>query len=219
MITRREGYIRSAGKEAPALAATEEFFKQAIGVDLIRIIDAETNYLHGDFSTAAGVTIECKGQPIDPGRFKQNFIEVCEYTETAKHADGFANLAILLNMSEDALSRVRIKLRGRGTPTPFGRPECLSVSITSIGGSAFTVYINVNGGHIYVYRSDELIDQIRTAVPHGMGRGVGRSNEDTLSVFTPNADWRWLRDSNRWIWNGTASESLAVQFIRSRLMP
>jgi len=218
MVTRRTGYRLSVGKEEPALAAAEEFFERVVGVRVEHITDAQENYEFGDFRAPSGVTIECKGQPIDPAKYKQNFVEIFEVTENERHRSGLTEVAGLLGLDSAQVERIPVRIKGRGVPTPLGRPDFVSVSIRSMTTSGWTIYVNVKGGHIYLYGRNELMDHLRSAVPAGLARGAGMSNEDTFAIFIPLADRRWNRDlDGSWKWTGNGSESRAVDSVRSSL--
>lgn len=150
------------------------------GVGVERITDAQENYERGDFLAPSGATIECKGQPIDPARYKQNFVEIFEVTENERHRDGFTTVAELLGIDLVRAERIPVRIKGRGVPTPLGRPDFISVSIRSMAASGWTIYVNHVGGHVYLYSSDEIMEHLRSTAPLGLARGAGRSNEDTF---------------------------------------
>lgn len=195
-----------------------DFFRTIVGVPLEEITTEDENYERGDLRSEADVTMECKGQEIDPLRYPQNFIEVFEETHNPRHAGGFEEVARLLGMSPDDLSRVRVRPRGR-PQVALGRPRFISVSIHSIGNSALTTYVNyVDGGKwVYVYDRAELLRHVKQAAPRGFGRGVGKSNEDTFSVFAPVADKRWQRVNGEWRWAGAGAFDAAITHLRAVL--
>jgi hypothetical protein len=217
-ISRNEGYRRSRGKEEPGLAVVESFFVDRVGIVLQRITDADENYRFGDLRCPGGQSIECKRQPIDPVRYRKNFVEVCEETESARHADGFRDLARLLDVDEEWLASVPVTM-GRARQL-FGRPW-LSVSVTSMAGSALTVYVNPGppAAHIYVYESPALLDSIRRSMRlEGMVRGAGMSNEDTFAVFLPLPSARWTASRDElWQYTGDGTEGAALAMIRRGL--
>ncbi len=217
MITRSQGYGLSAGKEEPALAAAQDFFERVIGVRVERITGAQENYERGDFLAPSGVSIECKGQPIDPARYKQNFVEIFEVTENERHRDGLTTVAQLLGIDLSRAERIPVRIKGRGVPTPLGRPDFISVSIRSMAASGWTIYVNHVGGHVYLYSSDEIMEHLRSTAPLGLARGAGRSNEDTFAVFIPLAKRRWLRSDGAWCWAGEGEQVDAVQSVSKSL--
>jgi hypothetical protein len=219
--TRREGYQLSVGKESIALEVAALFFAGALGIPLEVITDEADNYALGDFRTASGATIECKGQPIDPVKYPLNFVEVFEITHNERHRGGLDAVAVLLGMSVDELSRVPVWMPKQKRGAVVGRPDYVSVSIGSFAASKATVYANylMGGKHIYVYESDELMGHIKRAVPKGMRRGAGVSNDDTFSVQVPLADRRWSRGSdNAWEWRGVGSGADAIGHLRQLLL-
>lgn len=223
MISRAEGYRRSKGKEEPALRCVEDFFA-ALGVPLVRIDEELENRRLGDLKSAAGRTIECKGQPIDPIRYPRNFVEVFEVTNSQKHGQGFPRLAALLGMSQEQLAQVRVDDK-RWSAWPkhevLGAPPSVSVSIQSIASSELTVYINAaNGGvHLYVYDSGDLMELIREAVrAEGLKRGMGKSNVDTFAVLVRLPPFRWSRENGAWSYGGDGEELDAVANLRARLV-
>ncbi len=207
MITRREGYRRGAGKEQLALDALKDFALQK-KIQLEEIVDAGDNYRRGDFEVANGASIECKGQPIDPKRYRQNFVEVCEITQNPLHLKGFDDLAFCLGLSDYALESVPVWNKTTGDKGIFGRPACISVSLTPMLGSVLTAYVNpASGGrHLYLYRKEEILDHVKKAVRSGVVRGAGMSNEDTIAVFIPLPVWRWERYSDSWTYSGAGKE-------------
>lgn len=206
MVTRNEGYGRGAGKEELALAALRGFLKEKIGHRGEEITGYEDNYRLGDLSFPTGVTVECKGQPVDPARYPQNFVEVFEVTANDLHLGGLARAAELLGMPVDDLVRTRV--RARGAAGVVGNQQRVSVSISSIAAAGFTAYVNyLDGGrHIYVYERDELMGHIRTAARQGFVRGAGNSNEDTFAVFVPLSRMRWSRNGTDWRATGDEPE-------------
>jgi hypothetical protein len=220
MVTRSEGYRRSAGKEGIALEVAGLFFGKVVGTRLETIADKDENYMLGDFRAPSGATIECKSQPIDPIKYPLNFVEVFETTHNDEHSGGFATVADLLEMSEDELAAVPVWMPKQRRSVRLGRPERVSVSICSIAGSAATIYVNplMGGRHVYVYRRDELITAVKKAVGQGLVRGAGNSNEDTFAVKVPLAGWRWSRgDDFVWHWQGVGVETDAVESLREQL--
>lgn len=197
-ISRAQGYALAAGKEDRALAAAEEFLAQALDLasaDLNRIDGADDNWRLGDLRLPNGTTIEVKGQPINPGKYRRNFVEIAEITNTPRHADGFTRLASLLHLTEDQLAAIPVTDHTKpGKPVaPLGRPPRMSVSITSMGTAALAVYANAVDGYLYAYRREELMPILRTAVLRGLNRGQGRSNDDTLGVLVALPRWRFQR--------------------------
>jgi hypothetical protein len=222
MVTRGEGYRRSAGKEAIALEVAGLFFGNALDTRVDVITDKDDNYALGDFKTSSGATIECKSQPIDPVKYPLNFVEVFEVTHNDMHLGGLAALAELLDMSVDQLATVPVWMSKQRRSMPLGRPERISVSIRSIAGSAATCYVNplMGGRHVYVYGRDELMAAITKAVAQGLVRGAGKSNDDTFAVKIPLADRRWSRgDDFDWQWHGIGVETDAIESLQELLTP
>jgi hypothetical protein len=207
VISRSQGYQLSAGKEEGGLLEAARFFREVMGTRLERVESPEENYRLGDFRTQSGVTLECKRQPIDPRRYPQNFVEVFELTANERHRAGFRDLAALLGLTTVELESTRYQDHrgGSSSRAVLGRPDHVSVSITSIAGSAFTIYVNPDGGHLYLYESAELMGHIRTAVRgNGLHRGMGRSNEDTFAVLVPLSEMRWsIEPSGSWRYSGS----------------
>jgi hypothetical protein len=217
MVSRSEGYRQGAGKESLALDIVQRFLVTVAGVDSELVTDAERNYFEGDLDLPSGETMECKGQPIDPRKYKKNFVEVFEVTNNARHASGFDDLAALLGLRPDALARVPVTDRVQRRTYALGVQASVSVSIRSIVSSALTTYVNYqfDGRHIYVYERDELVGHICSEVLNGLERGAGKSNEDTFAVRVPVAEMRWERDGAAWIYTGSGTEAAAVVRIQS----
>lgn len=210
VVNRNEGYRKSAGKEQLSIAVLQEFFQDKLGHRGSLIDGQEDNYRLGDLRFPRGATIECKGQPIDPVRYKQNFVELFEATRNDLHLGGLQRFADLLHLNVSEVSRA--KVRFRGSTTEVGELPRVSVSITSMVSAAFTAYVNyISGGqHIYVYERNEILSHIRTGFSGGLVRGAGNSNEDTYAVFIPLAEMRWSRVREGWAASGSEPESAAL---------
>jgi hypothetical protein len=215
-ISRSEGYRRGRGKESVALDIIAGFFT-GLDIPVVPITDANENYQWGDFRVPNGLTLECKGQPIDPTRYDRNFVEVFEITSNSLHAEGFADLALMLGLTLDDLAAVPV--RHRGETRRLGTPPCVSVSVRSIFQSFGTVYVNcADGGRwIYLYSRQSLTRHIRREVRRGLSRGVGNSNDDTLAVFVPLPRAMWRRVDGDWIWAGSGDEREVVGALRRHL--
>ena len=216
-ISRSDGYRRAQGKEGPGLDALEEFMLDIVGVPLRRIDGAVENYERGDFIAPSGETIECKRQPIDPGRYRRNFIEVCEVTRNTLHEGGYAELATILNVG--ARPRVDLVWSPPHSSSRYSLADepRLSVSIHTFVRAALVGYVNPDQ-HIYIYPSEELLAEIRRAASTGpMVRGAGNSNADTFAVYVPLADWRWSKRGGSWTYVGRGREAQAIHQIRAKL--
>lgn len=199
-ITREQGYELSAGKERRALKVAEQFLADVVGISVLHIGGADDNYMYGDFLVPSGETIEVKGQEIDPDRYEQNFVEVCEVdTGTDRHRGGLAKMAGLLGIDVARIASARVRLRD-GSTTTFGHPTFVSVSIQSMTVASYTMFVNWedDGRHIYLYEHDEICAHLLRGIDNGMFRGWGKSNRDTLAVFTPKARMRWARIDGCW---------------------
>lgn len=215
-LTRAEGYRKGAPKEAEGLNVAEDFLNRLLQLtpgSITRIEGAEENYRNGDFRLPNGKTIEVKRQPINPDRYPMNFVEVGELTFNPRHYGGAAALAQLLNIDSETLAASTVKdFRSEGHPSaPFGRPDHVSVSLTSIAGSQATIYVNPDQGHLYIYRRDEIIDHVRRAVlNNNLRRGQGNSNDDGLAVLVPLARWRFSKDKQGlWRYTGLGGSAEA----------
>lgn len=204
-VDRAEGYRRGAGKEEVSLALVSAFLLDALGESVARIEDPDANYRLGDLQcSTVDATIEVKGQPIDPEKYPKNFIEVFEDTSAGRldhHAQGFDDVARRLGLAPSALAATRVQRFDRpGRPVEeLGRLTHVSVSITSMFGSAATVYVNNTSTMLYFYRSADLINLVQRAVrAEGLRRGQGASNRDTHAVLVPIAALRWSRGDGAW---------------------
>lgn len=218
MVSRNEGYRRGAGKEEVSISVLQDFLRDLVGTPGEPITGADENYRHGDLRFSPTVTVECKGQPIDPLRYRQNFVEVFEETGNARHSGGFDALAGLLGVPSQKLEKTAVRSGGR--TTALGRPPFLSVSVTSIAACTFTAYVNhqQGGRHIYLYGRDEIMGHIRSAVTtNGLVRGAGNSNEDTFAVFVPLAAMRWTRKDGSWVATGETPADKARKIVAAAL--
>lgn len=215
-LTRTEGYRKGAPKEAEGLDSAEDFLNRLLKIDtgaIARIEGADDNYRQGDLRLPNGKTLEVKRQPINPDRYPMNFVEVGELTFNPRHFGGTTSLAHLLNIPSDTLAKTTVKdFRSEGHPSaPFGNPEHLSVSLTSIAGSQATIYVNPDQGHLYIYRRDEIIDHVRRSVLNdNLRRGQGNSNDDGLAVLIPLPRWRFSKDKQglwRFVGVGPSAEA------------
>lgn len=217
MVTRTEGYRRSAGKEERTLAVVRSWLQSVFELDPTFITDRERNRTQGDLQLG-DATAECKGQPIDPTRYCLNFVEVMEDTSTvskAIHRGGFARTAALLGVSEDELAATRyVDRRQRAASTGrIGHLTHASCSLESIAGSAVTVYANADPEHtfVYLYSRRFLLQHLRQQVLSGhLVRGAGNSNEDTFGAFVPNSPARWQRDVSGWKYVGPGAAPLRL---------
>jgi hypothetical protein len=203
-LSRPDGYRLAVGKEEVSLDVFSDFWDAEFGGVLERIEGAEDNYRFGDFRLDSYTTIEVKGQPINPYRYPQNFVEVFEVTQNQRHAGGFGELARHLQMSEKVLSCIPVKTQS-GERVPLGRQKRVSVSVTSMTAAGWIAYVNAaeGGCHIYLYDQSELLGHIRRVVRHGFVRGAGNSNDDTFAVFVPLPVHRWERTDGRWVYAGS----------------
>lgn len=217
MVSRSEGYRRGAGKEQLSIAVLQEFLQDKLGRSGSVISGQEENYRLGDLMFPGGVSIECKGQPIDPVRYKQNFVELFEATRNDLHLGGLQRFADLLHM--EPLDIIRAKVRFRGSITQVGELPRVSVSITSMESATFTAYVNyISGGqHIYLYERTEILEHIRVGISRGLVRGAGNSNEDTYAVFIPLARMRWSRTGEGWAASGSEPETKSLSLLADAL--
>lgn len=223
-ITRAEGYQRGRAKEEAGLQLAETFLARLLGIpadQITRIDGADDNYRYGDLRLPSGKTIEVKRQPINPDRYPLNFVEVAEITFNPRHRHGTGMLAQALGIDVDRLSRAQVRdYRHDGHPeSALGRPEHLSVSITSMLASTATMYVNPDDGHVYVYRSEEIIDHIKRGVLNdNLRRGQGNSNDDGLAVLVPLPRWRFHRGTDGlWRYTGTGTAEAEKTLLRTRL--
>lgn len=215
-LTRSEGYRRGAPKEAEGINVSEDFLNRLLGLEagaITRIDGADDNYRYGDLRLPNGKTLEVKRQPINPERYPMNFVEVGELTFNPRHYGGATSLAHLLNIDTETLAKTMVKdFRSEGHPSsPFGRPDHISVSLTSIAGSQATIYVNPDQGHLYIYRRDEIIDHVRRSVLNSnLRRGQGNSNDDGLAVLIPLPRWRFSKDKQgMWRFTGVGQSAEA----------
>lgn len=214
MVTRTEGYRAGRGKEGPAIDLVRGFMRNVLGEPTWLIEGAENNYRHGDLMTRSGAGVEVKGQPIDPARYAQNYVEVCEVTNNPRHEDGFRRLCTLLGLSPELLDRVPVRGVDRAT---FGHPPYVSCSLESIFDDNLTIYANAPGGYLYVYDRDEITHLIKSAVPGGMRAGPGNANEDSFGVFVPVAAQVWRLVEDEWHYRGGGEREAAVKELWMRL--
>ena len=217
MISRRDGYLRGAGKEELSIEILQRFFKTKIGLSGEAILGAQDNYEHGDLRFPTGTTIECKGQPIDPKRYQRNFVEVFEFTNNPQHGDGFRRLGDVLRITPDRLADVTVTFGS--TQNLLGRPTRVSLSVLSMHHASYTAYVNYKDGgrFIYLYEQDEIANLIREAVLKGLRRGAGNSNEDTFSVLIPISRMRWGRTGSDWVYEGVGSEVGQLKVVKGIL--
>lgn len=206
-LTRTDGYKKSSGKEQQGLDVFSGFLQEKFDLSVAPITGYENNFRLGDFRINKNVTIEVKSQPIDPYKYTNNFVEVFEQTWNPLHADGFHLLGKYMKMPEDELEQILVSSNGK--KSRLGRPQFMSISITSMVGSQFTAYVNQRdgGAHIYLYERKEILQNIWHGIQKGMVRGAGNSNEDTFGVFVPLPRWRWERTPDGWMFVGDQEPS------------
>lgn len=199
-ITRSQGYQAGWAKEAAGIAMAQDFLSFILDVparDISKIIGKEENYSKGDLVLPSGKTVEVKRQPI--GKYQYNFIELGEITSKNLHQGGQKRLGEILGISdEDLASRAvydKRKIKNGGEQKRFGKQDYFSLSILSISNSHATIYVNPDDGYLYIYRRAEIIDGIKYAIQNrGLNRGMGHSNEDTISVSVNNPIWKYKKE-------------------------
>lgn len=209
MITRADGYRRSAGKEEKGILVAVNFLSHVLGVNVELISDKHANYSQGDLLTENRKSIEVKTQPINPIKFKYNFVELFEITDKPEHSAGFRRVADILEMTLEKLASVAVRLRN-GQIESLTHLANVSVSIESFNRSIFVVYVNPYDAnkYIYVYEKSFLKHHITDAVlKKGLVRGAGNSNVDTFAVYVPYppAIWRHT-DVTGWKYAGSERE-------------
>lgn len=219
--SRSDGYRQHSWKEEGGLLCAEGFLREVLGLEPSRICDAEDNYRLGDFRLPNG-TIECKRQPIDPKRYPQNFVEIFERTDNIRHQHGFVDLARLLGTDLDRLATLPVLDYRTRPPTRglLGRLDRASISITSLAGSDYTMYVNPDA-HVYLYESQEILGHIRKmALTDGLRRGMGNSNQDTFALLIPLPEMRWSwrpEAQGSWAYDGVGAEDERVLSVRTGL--
>lgn len=200
MITRNEGYRRSAGKEELSLAIFDEWATQ-YNITNSRIEGYENNRLQGDIMLQNKSTIELKSQNI--GAYAQNFIEVGELTTNPLHATGYDKLCLILEpYGVSALSEVKVTNRDKSVTT-FGVPRFFNVGFTPVANGANIMYINNDTSLMYFYTAKKFMSLVANAIVNkGFSRGLGMANEDSVSVFIPNSEVAWKKNNGTFAYIG-----------------
>lgn len=218
MVSRSEGYKRSIGKEEKGLIVVEDFLGSIFSVTPKRIT-GKRNFEEGDLALPIG-NIEVKSQPINPFKYRKNFVEVCEVTDSTKphHKGGFQKLKSIINISSEQLASVKVCDMRKGIHSInrqllFGKASYVSVSISNFANAKFCFYVNSSEENrfLYCYSSEWLLSEIRNVMlSEGVSRGAGMSNEDTFAVFT-RIKIVWKYENNKWKFQG--SEDLEELFM------
>lgn len=212
-VTRSEGYRRSRGKEERTLCVVRSCMREVLGIDPGFIRDPERNRTEGDIDCGS-TTAECKGQPIDPDAYRNNFVEVMEDTTSTRkavHRDGFARTSQILGLDPSRLAACFYTDRRTSSRRRVDALAYVSCSLESIAGSEITIYANSDPKRtfVYFYSREYLIAQIHDAVTRNrMCRGAGNSNQDTFGVFVPNSPARWQQRNGAWGYVGPGSPPL-----------
>ena len=221
MVTRAEGYRNSQGIEQIVSQVFHAFASEALEWNLTDIRDPEQNYLRGDYCLPSGKFIECKGQPIDPNRYPQNFVEVFERTSNPRHLGGQEALSSLLGQTLPALQAAKVYNAKSKTREVLGQIDCLSISIRSIFSAEFTGYVNYSDGgrFVYLYTQEEISRHVMATSLNGFLRGAGRSNEDTYAVLIPLSRHRWVRERPGWSYCGDGAQEEIVALSAAKEAP
>jgi hypothetical protein len=215
-ITRTEGYKLGVSKEQGALDVFTDFMSQKLNIDAEFITDKTENWKSGDFKLSNGKYIEVKGQPVDPEKYPVNFIEIGEVTDKPYHANGYKVLEDILKLSSP-LSDVKVFDKPKSSYYKLGEPYALSVSIASMGNNTTYAYVNQTKEIVYLYTAKTLLNLIRESlVKRGIVKGAGKSNEDTLGLFVPNATAIWKKINGEWKFIGSGSETAILEWLETK---
>ncbi len=165
----------------------------------------------GDLLLPSSVNVEVKARAVNPSRYPLNHIAVADldFDSTSKY--GFYDLARLLKITPDELSSTLVREFGYNTSETFslGTPEHFKLLLNPIASSSITMYVNTQEKFIYIYRKEELLKSISTAVRNsGFRKGQGGDHPNRLSVLVPLARWRFAVDKNgQWRYTGVVTHS------------
>lgn len=202
-LTRGDAYLRNAWKGPIAEGVVEDLCRQWLAVPLSPITDPEEQRTRGDFRTPSGLTIEVKGQKIDPRAYGGlNFVGVFEEDRKRRPylREGFSRTARALGIDEAELAAFRWSSKtAKGV---VGRPSHVDAAICSVAGSAWTIYARnapPEPTFVYVYESPALIRSVLDAMrAHELELGAGGSNQDTYGVKVPVPAIVFARESGVW---------------------
>ncbi len=210
MTSRKEGYRRGRPKEQGGIDLVMLCCREVLGLDPDPIESAEENRLCGDLRVHGSA--EVKRQPIDPCRYRRNYVEVLEDTSAGRrayHRDGLSVTASILSLSVGEFADCEYTDRrclGRSGPYRLGHLEYVSASMRSMAGSSLTIYANPENGFVFFYSRSFLLGTVRNEVLQGsLTRGMGQANDDTFGVLVPNSNARWQQTDDAWVFRGSGS--------------
>jgi hypothetical protein len=201
-LTRAEGYKKAKGKEELSNAVFMDWANN-YNLTVDKVNGYENNRLYGDFIINK-TFIECKSQPI--GNYNQNFIELGEVTNKDYHADGW--LKLLTTMKE------------------YGVNVCdhsvayshFNFALTPPSNGAMMFYINTKTELIYVYSSKLFMKLVAEGISKkGMQRGLGNSNQDSVSCFIPNSQATFQKINGVWEYTGTVDFNIVMDTIKGNI--
>lgn len=199
-LTRAEGYKQNAWKGNVGETIFEDFMT-FYGIPYTKISDKKGNMEQGDYHNGVHF-FEVKSQNI--GNYKQNFVELGEVTDKEYHASGYDKLVALFkkfNVNiEDKLSAIKY----------------FNFALTPVANGAMMVYINRNTKLIYIYTAKTFLTSVAEYInSRGIQKGLGRSNQSTVSSFCMNAKVVFQKEGNKWVYKGEPEFEGVMKYIKT----
>lgn len=208
-------FLRSSAlSKETAINLAHDFLSRLLRVekdDISRIEWNPGSPRMGDLLLPSSINIEVKARAVNPSRYPLNHIAVADLDFDSSSKYGFYDLARILKSTPEELSNSLVREFGYNTAETFnlGTPEHFKMLLNPIASCSITMYINSKENFIYIYKRDELLKHISTAIRNsGFRKGQGGEHPNRLSVLVPLPRWRFSMDKHgQWRYTGVVTSS------------
>lgn len=204
--------LRSAVDQEEGVEMAREFLGRLLSIftqDIRIVTSAQEKHTHGALQLPNGHYVEVIRQSINPDRYPLNAARIAELTFNPLDPGTLALLGRVLGVETDVLRNCPvIDYRFDDQPVaPLGDPPHVYVTCQPSKKARVTMYVNPRDGHIYLYKGQELFDQIRRALTNqNLRRAQDGRSMDLLTTLIPLARWRFtLGRDGKWRYTGVGS--------------